>query len=224
MPGEAEKPGRRAARRSRKRERILKAARALLHDHGHEQLSLRAVARRARSSPAGIYNCFASREDLLDTLAGETRDALVHVLKAAEKSTDDPEERLVQMGLAHIRFARCHPKDYLLLFSRPSRRSGGEPMPPDSPFWMFKIALAQLVDPVRHPKTLSSLCFYFWSALHGMAVLHLTHLADYPVDLDVASAYAIKSAAHLWRRTDWGDPMWERTDWTKYGAPGKRFW
>jgi AcrR family transcriptional regulator len=124
------RPGIRAQRRARKQAHILTVARALLHDHGHERLSLRHVARPAGTSPAGIYDYFDSRDHLIDALVGQANGALTASLRAATHGVSDPVERLVGLGLAYIRFAQARTTDFLLLFGRRSaRRSLAEDVP-----------------------------------------------------------------------------------------------
>jgi len=201
-------PGVRARRRARKLARILAAARALLRDHGHEGLSLRQVARRARMSPAGIYEFFDDREHLIDALAAEANQALVAALRAAAADAPDPLERLVRPGLAYIRFAQEHPTDFMLLFGRRStRRSLAEEVPENSEYALIRHAVAELIGVGgpggADPRILEVLCYGFWSSIHGMAVLQLTHLAGFGADFATADRLLLQGLARSWRRADW---------------------
>jgi len=204
----AKRPGIRALRRARKQARILAVARALLRDHGHERLSLRHVARRARMSPAGMYEFFDNRERLIDALAADANEALVAALRAATRDAPDPAERLVRLGLAYIGFAQERPTDFMLLFGRRStRRSLAEAVPADSEYTMIRDALADLVGIGRpggaDPRVLEMLAYGFWSSIHGMAVLQLTHLAGFGADFASAHRLLLEGTARSWQRADW---------------------
>jgi AcrR family transcriptional regulator len=200
--------GIRAQRRARKQARILAAARALLHRHGHERLSLRHVARRARMSPAGMYEFFKNREHLLDTLAAEANETLLTALRGASADVADPVERLVRLGIAYIGFAQERPTDFLLLFGRRStRRSLAEDIPADSEYAVIRTALADLVSAGKSgetdPRYLEILAYGFWATILGMAVLQLTHLSDFGADFATAHRLLLESTTRSWQRLDW---------------------
>lgn len=204
----AKPPGIRAQRRARKQARILAAARALLSQHGHERLSLRHVARRARMSPAGMYEFFDNREHLIDTLAAEANEGLVAALRAATAEAPSPVERLVGLGVAYVGFAQEHPTDFMLLFGRRStRRSLAEDVPANSEYAMIRAAIADLVGVGKpggaDPRLLEALAYGFWSSIHGMAVLQLTHLAGFGADFATADRLLLESTARSWQRADW---------------------
>lgn len=200
-------PGIRAQRRALKQARILAAARALLRDKGHEHLSLRQVAQRARLSPAGMYEFFDNRKHLLDTLAAEANEALVAALRAATADAPDPVERLVRLGLAYIGFAQERPTDFMLLFGRLSmRRSLDENVPANTEYAVIRDAVADVVG-IGKPggqgqQYLELLSYGFWSSIHGMAVLQTTHLADFGADFPAAHRLLLVSMAHSWQRAD----------------------
>jgi AcrR family transcriptional regulator len=200
----SQRPGIRVQRRARKETRILAAARALLRQHGHEGLSLRQVARRARMSPAGMYEFFKNREHLLATLAAEANEALVAALRGATADVADPVERLARLGVAYIDFAQEHPEDFLLLFGRCSmRRSLTEDIPEDSEYAMIRNALSDLVVTGKPDGTdasyLEVIAYGFWSTIHGMAVLQLTHLAGFGADFATAQRLLLKNMVRSWQ-------------------------
>ena len=198
----------RDGRRARKQARILAAARGLLRQHGHERLSLRDVARRAGLSPAGMYEFFDGREHLVATLGGEAGSRLARALGAATKEVADPVERLVRLGLAYIRFAQRHPADFMLLYGRLSRRrSLAEDVLAESEYGQIRAAIADVVGVGRvsgaDPRFLEALSYGFWSVIHGMAMLQLTHLAGFRADFGPAHRLVLESIAASWQRMDW---------------------
>jgi AcrR family transcriptional regulator len=104
----------RMSRRDRRhrdtREEILAVARELLFEVGPEALSLRQVARRADFSPAALYNYFASRDEIVASLFGESFEKLNVYLERV--STDLPvKARIVELGMAYLEFGRENPMD-----------------------------------------------------------------------------------------------------------------
>lgn len=199
---------RRAARRERKRARILAAAHALLRARGYERLSLRDAARRARCSAAGVYEFFDAKDDLIAALAVRVNASLARALAAAGRGAAMPQERLVRLGLAYVRFARRHPEDFQLLFVRRSaRRSLAQDVPAASPYGLIRAAVTQAVGASRlrgaDPRLAEALAYGFWATAHGMAMLQLTLLAGFRADLEAASRVVFESMAEAWRRTSW---------------------
>ena len=207
-PGGGKPTGIRARRRARKLARILTAARALLREHGHERLSLRHVARRARLSPAGMYEFFDDREHLVDALAAGANEALVAALRAATADAPDALERLVRLGLAYIGFAQERPTDFLLLYGRRStRRSLAQDVPAGSEYELIISAVRDVVSAGRPEGEilpfLEALAYGFWSYIHGMAVLQLGHLAGFGADFATAHRLLLEGMARSWQRANW---------------------
>jgi AcrR family transcriptional regulator len=199
-------PSTRDMRRQKKRARILAAARSLLVAQGYDRLSLRAVARRARCSPAGMYELFADKEDLVEHLGEEASARLARALVMAGRRAADPVDRLVTLGLGYIRFARRNPDDFLLLFSRRQarRRSLVDQVPPDSPYAMIRGAVAATTDVSGvDARLLEALAYGYWSTVHGMAMLQLTHLAGFRADFDAGSRIVLESMAEAWHQRSW---------------------
>ncbi len=191
----------RQARREHKRARVLGVARTLLCSVGYEDLSLRAVARGAGVSPAGMYELFESKEALLDAMGAASSAAMSRSLRAAARGAASPPQRVVSVGLAYVRFARRSKDDFLSLFtrSRSPRRSLAEDVPPDSPYAIMRHAVAGLFDPAilkkADPRTLEGFTYGFWSLVHGMAMLQLTTLAGFQADFDEAGQLVISAFA-----------------------------
>src|SRR5271165_7033628 len=89
---------------------------ALLETKGLDDLSLRAVARRARVSAAAVYRHFADKDALLAAIAArgfaELNQAFDRGLAKARRRA--PLGRLRALGLAYIDFALSHPGLYRL--------------------------------------------------------------------------------------------------------------
>ncbi|NDJ33537.1 MAG: TetR/AcrR family transcriptional regulator, partial [Chloroflexi bacterium] len=103
-------------RQARTREAILTAARALIRENGADKLSLRAIARRIDYSPAGLYEYFDSKDDIILTLCERGEEQLTAYLQRVP--SDLPfAERVPAMVAAYVDFARDNPEFFQLLFS-----------------------------------------------------------------------------------------------------------
>ncbi|MBI5534781.1 MAG: TetR/AcrR family transcriptional regulator [Deltaproteobacteria bacterium] len=194
-------PPNRQARRESKRSAVLSVARSLLASVGYEDLSLRAVARGAGISPAGMYELFESKEALLDAMGAASSAAMSRSLRAAARTAAAPCDRVVAIGLAYVRFARRQKDDFLSMFtrSRSPRRSLDQDVPADSPYALMRSAVAELLDPKTlqraDPRTLEGFTYGFWSLVHGMAMLQLTTLAGFHGDFDEAGQLVLRAYA-----------------------------
>jgi AcrR family transcriptional regulator len=168
--------------RTRSRANILAAARELVLAEGVEALSLRAVAARAGFSPAGLYEYFDSKDDIVRGLAGEVAGQLDHRLAAVPVSLPAP-RRLARLASAYLDFARDRPEDYLVLFVRltasrtsPAQAAGG------AYGRVLAAAEAGLADGSLEGGDAEEIAYAIWALVHGMAMLQLTHLKGYDAD------------------------------------------
>ena len=158
-------------------------------------------------SPAGMYEFFEDREHFLATLGDEAGVRLSRSLRRAKQGAPDPIERLLRVGLAYIRFAKRHPADFMLQYGRLSkRRSLADEAPPESEYGQISLAVAEVMGEKRmdgaDPRVLETLAYGFWSAIHGMAMLQLTHLAGFEADFPTAQRLVLESIAESWGRMD----------------------
>jgi AcrR family transcriptional regulator len=186
-PGDAAAGGRRPAagreeRRGQRlrqtRDRILEAARDVMLETGPARLSLREVARRADFSPAALYKYFASRDEIIAELTAES-------FRWLRASLDDvpaelpADERLIQLGLAYMRFADENPADLRCILAVAT----AEPPTESDPPLVMGVEMARLLGetlregvrdglfrPLSQPELTRS-AFACWSLVHGMAAL-----------------------------------------------------
>ncbi len=187
------------------RQRILKSARHLLLEGGHAGLSLRAVAKEAGFSPAGLYEYFASKEELVGTLAAEAGASLGSALGRAIPSGARDRSALVALGRAYIRWSKQSPEDFLLFFSRlPSRRrSDDEATAKASPYGVVLAAVEEAgragAVRARGTKQVERLAYALWAAAHGAAMLQLTHLSGFRADFASADKALLEALLKGWR-------------------------
>jgi AcrR family transcriptional regulator len=106
----------RERRHQRTRDAILTTARRIVHEKGPDGLSMREIARRIDYSPAGLYEYFGSKEEIIGELCAEGfRRLTAHLL------LPDPAlpslEYLLQQGLNYVAFARANADFFLLMFT-----------------------------------------------------------------------------------------------------------
>jgi AcrR family transcriptional regulator len=106
---------RRDKRHQETREEVLRAARRLVKHRGAENLTMREIARGTYLSAPALYRYFeGGKEEIILALA---RQDLDHIATHLRKVPGDlpPDERLVELGLAYLDFARRHPDEFDLL-------------------------------------------------------------------------------------------------------------
>lgn len=178
----------REIRHEETRTRILSAAKRLLRKDGIEKLSLRKVASESNYSPAGLYEYFKNKDDLLASIAMEIELDLRNAL--IDKKGDVSREALLQMGLRYISFAKDHPEDYLLLFTTFSsgRESTQEQLPESSAYMVLYTLVQTLADEeqveVSQADEIEEICYNFWVLLHGHVMMQLTHLQNFQADFE----------------------------------------
>src|SRR5262249_39426193 len=95
---------------------LLDAAAALISERGPHDFSLREVARRPRVSEAAPYWHFASKEALLAAVAAQGFVGLAAAMDHARVSSKRPRRRLLELGVAYVRFAIAHPSQLRIMF------------------------------------------------------------------------------------------------------------
>ena len=181
----------REKRQARTRQGILDAAVALIGEDGTEKFSLRALARRVDYSPAGLYEYFDGKDDIIDALCVEGDMRLRTYLRRVplDLAGDD---YLVELGEAYIDYALNNVEHFMLMFSRV----------PDGPVIAYADVAGDetygiLLDAVqsgieggyieeRPGFSRDDVAYGLWSLAHGLAVMQLTHLHN--IDHDFANA------------------------------------
>ena len=91
---------------------LLAAAREILDENGLQSVGLRETARRVGVSATAAYRHFASKDDLLASVAAEG----FRELAAAMEGTTRGPSLLTRAGLAYIEFAHQNPGLFRLMF------------------------------------------------------------------------------------------------------------
>jgi AcrR family transcriptional regulator len=151
---------------------LLEAATELVTESENpENVSVRAITRRAGVSPTALYLHFENREELFIAVSEACFAELGEVMCAAgEGAGDDPRDQLVAMGHAYLRFARERPGHYTVLFQRHLT-----PEPEEGEPKIGMEVFEGLVEVVRRCGVAEEDVFDFgvllWMALHGRAAV-----------------------------------------------------
>lgn len=165
------------------RERILDAARDLVVKNGWDRFSLRALARAVSLSPASLYEYFDGKEEILAAVADRARHRLVDELRAVPA---DHAERLVELAMAYVAFARRYREDFLLLYARTT----DEPPGKGTPYSIWLNQVAREFGPGRKSEV-PRLAYTVWACAHGLAMLQITALANVDGDFEASDRAAI---------------------------------
>lgn len=156
----------------RLRATLLDAATELIAESENpENVSVRAVTRRAGVSPTALYLHFENREELFIAVSEACFAELGEAMSVAgEGAGDDPRAQLVAIGHAYLRFARERPGHYAVLFQR---HITPEPEEGESKIGME--VFEKLVEVVVRCGVADDDAFDFgvllWMALHGRAAV-----------------------------------------------------
>jgi AcrR family transcriptional regulator len=105
---------------------LVAAARVILEEEGLDDLSLRAVARRAGVSQAAPYHHFADKSALLSAVAAQGFAELEAAMRQPMAGLAAADERLDAAGLGYVLFAVANPALFRLMFSGGKAASGGD--------------------------------------------------------------------------------------------------
>ena len=94
--------------------RLLDAAHKLWRAGGDEALSMRALAKAAKTNTPAIYRRFRDRDEILRALMLRFRNRYVEAIQAAS-SLEDSVERYIDVGVEH-------PREYALYFTEAALR------------------------------------------------------------------------------------------------------
>jgi|SRR5271170_6690291 AcrR family transcriptional regulator len=152
-------------------ERILKAAHVLWKRGGEKSLTMRAVARAARTNTPAVYRRFKDREDLI-------RGLLLHIAARIRRDFETG-QTIEQMAEAYVESALQQPHDYELFYTHARqlspKKGSGKPRPiresrPNFAFVEERLAARLGGSPEDH----TQLALAVWSALHGTTMLLLS--------------------------------------------------
>lgn len=190
----------RERRALRTREAILDAARQIISKEGVDALSIRGIADAIDYSPAGLYEYFGSKEEIIMAVVNQGFDRFTQALGGVDVALP-PTEYLRQVGLAYIDFAVHNPDFFLLMFTtaplsdfyKEGRKeicdatSAVALLKDDPSFGILYRAVKRCADEGSFQADTEEAIFGFaltaWSHIHGVAMLRVTYFRNIPADL-----------------------------------------
>lgn len=184
----------------RTQQAILQAARAIIAEEGADKLSMRAIADRIDYSPAGLYEYYGSKEEIVREVSLQGHRTLKRYLAAVDQQVPE-DQYLVDLGMAYVRFALQNPDYFLLMFSQATAVDATAApeedciedtgiMSNDSAFTILVqgVQRAQAAGVIRYLPglTLLDTAYAFWAVAHGAAMLRVSHLRALDADFDTA--------------------------------------
>ncbi|MEM7800306.1 MAG: TetR/AcrR family transcriptional regulator [Chloroflexota bacterium] len=178
----------REIRQQKTRQAILDATRKLISEKGVDGLSMRGIAKAIDYSPAGLYEYFGSKEDLLCAVVSEGHQRFSNYMHAVDESLPF-KDYMYEMGRAYINFAANNPDYFLLIFTNaPHGDDLDHLMENASSFNVLVSGIQKGIDEgliTLGPKYgIYELAMVFWTSVHGLAMLRLTQLKKAPMDFD----------------------------------------
>jgi AcrR family transcriptional regulator len=135
-----------------------------------------------------LYEYFDSKEAIIQALCTESHQRLRDQLLQVDPNLP-PAKHLEALGLAYIRFALANPETYLLMFTNPPSPADLGPMLGESSSYpvlldSIRRGLKRGDFKARAGYGLNEIAYSAWALVHGMAMLRLTYLVGFPLDLD----------------------------------------
>ena len=170
------------------REVLISSALEILKEGTLQDLSLRALARKAGVSQTAPYRHFEDKEALIVVLIQEGSYILQEKMLETIKDIDDPVERLIQLGVAYYNFAEAHPAHFRLMFGGSlecKEKYTALVEIEQKGYELVKFVVGECMKlpcaPTHAPEIVRLAC---WSLVHGLANLLLNdvHNDDIPTD------------------------------------------
>lgn len=155
------------------KEACVREARAVIAEHGIEQLSLRDVARRLGVSHQAPYRHYPSRDHLLAEVIRRCFQAFARHLDDRPRN-DDPMGDLEALGRRYLDYASRHPLEYRLMFGTPWPDAAHEDLAADAThaFDVLRAVLRRLHgDGAAQRAAVDLDAMFIWSTMHGLATL-----------------------------------------------------
>ncbi len=173
----------RGRRRAKTAQAILDAALDLITEGGITALSIREIAQRIEYSPSGLYEYYASKDEILDVLV---KQGLTQLDEQIERSLrgNTAKQRLFEIGQAYQMFARKHAQLYLLIFNHeipatecPTSLAHLAETGAYRQLYACVTAGVESEEFVLAPRNdIGQFTYHVWALWHGLALLRLTRM------------------------------------------------
>lgn len=195
----------RERRHQRTQQAIIEAARQIIRENGVDALSIRAIAERIDYSPAGLYEYFGSKEEIVAAVCAQNFERFARRLAQVD-TTLPPTEYILELGLSYIDFAMRNPDSFLLMFTTfPLSQINQKPAPDDimasmqaddSAFAILVRGVQRCINEgIYHTKPgfgVVEMAYALWALVHGLAMLRVTSGSIMPFDYNVVERDALR--------------------------------
>lgn len=150
---------------------LKQAALRLVRDRGPRGFSLNEASRLAGVSVAAPYRHFQDKDALLAEIARDGYQLLEREIHKSVEKPDNLRDKLVESGMAYLRFARNHADYFTVMFQSGLERSNYPEIERSarSGFGVI-VGLAQQFE--RTPESADLRAVSAWALVHGLAALH----------------------------------------------------
>jgi len=196
----------RERRKARTAQAVLDAALSIIAEHGLEALSIREIAQRIEYSPSGLYEYYASKDEILDALIAQ---GLLQLSKQIERvpHEDTAVQWLFEIAQAYLVFAREHAQLYLLMFGSVFSPSGLvttlDQLDRNSAYGQLRVCIQIGLERgefvTSSGESVEHLIYSMWALMHGLATLRLTRLSAV-ADIDAINQQVLWSAINCLRQ------------------------
>jgi AcrR family transcriptional regulator len=187
----------RQRRRQKTKQAILKTAQELVAEKGPDGLSIREIARRIDYSPAGLYEYYDGKDEIVAAICAEGMERLSASFNNIPPHLP-PTQRLVEMGLAYVDYAIHNAEEFLLIFnSLPAKRMLlDEAITDNSPYRILLRTVETAIEAGEFKGHLQygaeGIVYSLWALMHGRAMLQLTFSHNFQADFDEIHRWAIE--------------------------------
>lgn len=167
------------------KDKLLKESLKIIRKNGLKGLSIRGLTEKVGIKGSSFYEHFKSKHDLLDVVRGTSLSLLYKEMQDSGADIKLPKKQLINYGLAYVKFSLLRPDEFHLLFveSESKRQSPGEEVVDSSPYSLLMKSFSLLVNK-KKIDDIETLCFGYWSIVHGISCLRAGHLKNYKVDFE----------------------------------------
>ena len=157
------------------KEALIESACSVCECEGHENMSLRSIAKNANVSQTAPYRHFKTKQDLLSEVAKrgfiELKNALINAADNT-KIAEDPQEKFLDMGLAYLNFGLNKQNTYDLM-NGPECPKDDYPELKTEAQETFAILITAIVElkPRINETELEMMSIKHWATLHGLVSL-----------------------------------------------------
>jgi AcrR family transcriptional regulator len=189
----------RTRRYLRTKQAILDAALGIINQQGPDALSMRELADRIDYSPAGLYEYFGGKDEIIEAICQQGHEELAAYMDAVDRSLP-LKGYMMGIGQAYIRFALNYPDHFLLMFTSATPPEMRVKDPVDglvegSSFGILVQAIqrgiAEGVYTARPSYGWLEMAYAAWAMVHGIAMLRITSLEEFDQDFDAADRLAL---------------------------------